>query len=91
MYLASYFLAHANICSPNTLLQVIKAITFEKMFLSLFLRIYIHIPVFSTAYFMKIRNKYTDPFCAAEKCNYHQDLIALLLFLSVIQNASMLT
>lgn len=62
MYLASYFLAHANICSPNTRFQVIKAITFEKMFLSLFLCIYIHIPVFATAYFMKIRNKYTNPF-----------------------------
>lgn len=46
-----------------TCFQVIKAITFEQMFLFLFYAHYSYIPIFPTIYyFMNIRNKYTDLF-----------------------------
>lgn len=69
-----FSLVHANICSPNTRFQAVKRITFEEMFLSLFLCTYI--PIFPTIYFfMNIRNKYTAFFYASEKCNCHHELM----------------
>lgn len=60
------------------------------MFLSLFLHIYIHIPVYPTAYFMKIRNKYTDLFLWSWEMQLPSWAYRSAFILSGMQNASML-
>lgn len=63
------------------------------MFLSLFLHIYIHIPVYPTAYFMKIRNiKNQSVLFARKALNLQWSIFSLprkiVIFLSKSETAS---